>query len=103
MMNYRFIRFFVMIVVLAACSTIKADDFTLKGKVIDEEGHALELVTVSCLEQGKVTMSNLKGEFSIGLKSADSVEVRFTMVLIPRRARNVPWECRVRCAVRAST
>ena len=80
MMNYRFIRFFVMIVVLAACSTIKADDFTLKGKVIDEEGRALELVTISCLEQGKVTMSNLKGEFSIGLKSADSVVVRFTMV-----------------------
>ena len=80
MMNYRFIRFFVMIVVLAACSTIKADDFTLKGKVIDEEGRALELVTVSCLEQGKVTMSNLKGEFSIGLQSADSVVVRFTMV-----------------------
>ena len=80
MMNYRFIRFFVMIVVLAACSTIKADDFTLKGKVIDEEGRALELVTVSCLEQGKVSMSNLKGEFSIGLQSADSVVVRFTMV-----------------------
>ena len=59
---------------------ITADDFTLKGKVIDEEGHALELVTISCAAQGKVTMSNLKGEFSIGLNTADSVEVKFTMV-----------------------
>ena len=59
---------------------ITADDFTLKGKVIDEEGNALELVTISCAAQGKVTMSNLKGEFSISLNTADSVEVQFTMV-----------------------
>ena len=57
-----------------------ADGFTLKGKVIDEESNALELVTVSCLAQGKVTMTNLKGEFSLDLQSADSVEVRFSMV-----------------------
>ena len=59
---------------------ITADDFTLKGKVIDEEGNALELVTITCAAQGKITMSNLKGEFSIGLKTADSVEVKFTIV-----------------------
>ena len=60
--------------------TTFADDFTLKGKVVDEDGNALELVTVSCLAQGKIAMSNLKGEFTIGLNTADSVEVRFTMV-----------------------
>lgn len=59
---------------------ITAEDFTLTGKVIDEEGNALELVTISCAAQGKVTMSNLKGEFSISLNTADSVEVKFTMV-----------------------
>ena len=37
-----------------------ADDFTLKGKVVDEEEHALEFVTVMCPSQGKVTMTNLK-------------------------------------------
>ena len=75
------LKLFITILMLIT-STLKAaaDDFTLKGKVIDDEGHALELVTISCLAQGKVTMSNLKGEFSIGLKTADSVEVRFTMV-----------------------
>ena len=58
----------------------KADGFTLKGKVIDEDNNALELVTVTCAAQGKITMSNLKGEFSLDLQSADSVEVRFSMV-----------------------
>ncbi|MBQ3312261.1 MAG: TonB-dependent receptor, partial [Prevotella sp.] len=48
--------------------------------MIDEDGHALELVTISCAAQGKLTMTNLKGEFSIGLSTADSVVVKFTMV-----------------------
>ena len=79
-MRLKLKRFVTILVLLVGTLNILADDFTLKGKVIDEEGHALELVTVSCAAQGKVTMSNLKGEFSIGLKTADSVEVRFTMV-----------------------
>ena len=75
------LKLFISILMLAMSTLqIVADDFTLKGKVIDEEGRALELVTVSCAAQGKVTMTNLKGEFSIGLHTADSVEVRFTMV-----------------------
>ena len=65
----------------------QADDFTLKGKVIDEDNNALELVTVSCLAQGKVTMTNLQGEFSLTLHSADSVEVRFSMVGYAARKR----------------
>ena len=75
------LKLFITILMLTM-STLKAlaDDFALKGKVIDEEGHALELVTVSCAAQGKITMTNLKGEFSLNLKTADSVEVRFTMV-----------------------
>ena len=44
----------MLMIVLAA----RADDFTLKGKVIDEENNALELVTVSCVAQGKVTMTD---------------------------------------------
>ena len=73
-------QFITILVLLMSTMTALADDFTLKGKVIDEEGHALELVTISCAAQGKITMSNLKGEFSIGLKTADSVVVQFTMV-----------------------
>ncbi|MBP5424961.1 MAG: TonB-dependent receptor [Prevotella sp.] len=64
-----------------------ADDFTLKGKVVDEEGNAMELASVTCLEQAKLTMTNLKGEFNITLHSADSVTVRFSMVGYKPRVR----------------
>ena len=57
-----------------------AQTFTLKGKVTDEEQNPVELATVSCLRQGKVTMTSLKGEFSITLQSADSVAVQFSMI-----------------------
>ena len=73
-------QFIIIMVLLTSTLTALADDFTLKGKVIDEDGHALELVTISCAAQGKLTMTNLKGEFSIGLSTADSVVVKFTMV-----------------------
>ncbi|MBQ8990188.1 MAG: carboxypeptidase-like regulatory domain-containing protein, partial [Prevotella sp.] len=76
-----------MSALLLASLPTYADNFTLKGKVVDEEENALELVSVSCLAQGKVTMTNLKGEFSIDLQSADSVEVRFSMVGYGTRKR----------------
>lgn len=80
-------RITLIILCLIVNITARADGFTLKGKVVDEDERALELVTVSCLAQGKVTMTNLKGEFSINLQSADSVEVRFTMVGYGARKR----------------
>ena len=64
-----------------------AQSFTLKDKVIDDEGNALELATVSCLEQGAVTMTNLKGEFQLTLHTADSVVVKFSMVGYQERKR----------------
>ena len=80
-------RIALIILCMIVSITARADGFTLKGKVVDEDERALELVTVSCLAQGKVTMTNLKGEFSINLQSADSVEVRFTMVGYGARKR----------------
>ena len=77
----------LILVMLLTGTTLMADDFTLKGKVVDNEENALELVTVSCPKQGKVAMTNLKGEFEITLQSADSVEVRFTMVGYASRKR----------------
>ena len=86
-MKYLIKRYTVLFAVLLTCMTAFADDFTLKGKVVDEDEHALELVTVSCLAQGKVTMTNLKGEFTLHLQSADSIEVRFSMVGYAPRKR----------------
>ena len=68
-------------------SRLFAQSFTLKGKVIDDEGNALELATVSCVEQAAVTMTNLKGEFKMTLQSADSVVVKFSMVGYNSRTR----------------
>ena len=71
-----------ILIILFVFTTIivRAQQFTLSGKVSDQEGNAIELATVSCLEQGAVTMANLKGEYSLKLHSADSVVVRFSMV-----------------------
>ena len=72
---------------LLSVLTAAAQQFTLSGKVSDEEGNAIELATISCLDQGAVTMANLKGEFSMKLHSADSVVVKFSMVGYQTRTR----------------
>ena len=58
--------------------TLLAQSFTLQGRVTDQENNPVELASV--VSQGKLTMTNLNGEFSIQLQSADSVEVRFSMI-----------------------
>lgn len=70
----------ITLLMLLCVISIKAQTFTLQGKVTDSNMSPVELATVSVIEQGKMTMTNLKGEFSIQLRSADSVVVRFSMV-----------------------
>ena len=77
----------LLVVLLASAHKISAQDFTLTGRVIDEEQNPIELATVSCLEQGKVTATNLKGEFKLSLKSTDSVVVKFSMIGYNARKR----------------
>ena len=84
-MDYR--KSIGILALLLSVLTAAAQQFTLSGKVSDEEGNAIELATVSCLEQGAVTMANLKGEFSLKLHSADSVVVKFSMVGYQTRTR----------------
>ena len=77
--------FLILFLLLAVSHGLLADNFTLKGKVSDEDGNALELASVMCSEQGKLTMTNLKGEFNISLQSTDTVKVRFSMIgYLPR-------------------
>ena len=76
-----------MLVMFLTSLSSFAQTFTLKGKVTDDEGNALELATVSCLEQAAVTMTNLQGEFKMTLRSADSVVVKFSMVGFNPRTR----------------
>lgn len=57
-----------------------SQSFTLQGKVSDKDGNPIELASVMVVSQGKLAMTNLKGEFHIQLHSADSVKVRFSMI-----------------------
>lgn len=71
----------LIIYILLLCAVAAhSQSFVLQGRVTDEQMNPIELASVSCLQQGKVTMTSLKGEFSITLQSADSVVVRFSMV-----------------------
>ena len=80
----------ILIYILALVgNALYAADFVLKGKVVDEDGNAVELASVTCAEQGKLTMTNLKGEFSISLQSADTVKVRFSMIGYRPRVRTL--------------
>ena len=74
-------RFFLSLIMLIATANIAlAQQFTLQGKVTDDQSNPVEFATVACVRQGKMTMTNLNGEFTLQLNSADSVEVRFSMV-----------------------
>lgn len=81
------LKYVITLMLLSMAMLLKAQSFTLSGKVSDDEGNAIELATVSCLEQGAVTMANLKGEFSLKLHSADSVVIKFSMVGYQTRTR----------------
>lgn len=59
---------------------MQAQTFTLHGHVTDENSQPIEFASVACLQQGKMTMTSLKGEFNLQLHSADSVVIRFSMI-----------------------
>ena len=80
-------RYILVLAMLMTSLWSMAQTFTLKGNVVDDEGQALELATVSCLEQAAVTMTNLKGEFQMTLHTADSVVIKFSMVGYQERRR----------------
>ena len=82
------LRFGILCILSAFVSmNMLAQSFTLTGKVTDEDGNAIEMATISCAEQGRVTTANLKGEFEITLSSEDSVVVRFSMIGYNARKR----------------
>mgnify|MGYP004510058945 CR=1 FL=1 len=77
-MNRKIIISFILLVCAAALA--HAQSFTLHGRVVDESNNPIEFASVSCLKQGKMTMTSLKGEYNLSLHSADSVEIRFSMI-----------------------
>ena len=87
-MESTFKRHIVTTLVLLVLSlSAVAQSFSLSGSVVDNDGNPIELATVACVSQAKVTMTNLKGKFSLQLQSADSVIVRFSMIGYKTRQR----------------
>jgi len=81
-------RTIILSLLLSLTATmVYAQQFTLTGRVTDDNGDAIELATISCLEQGAVTMANLKGDYSLNLQSRDSVVIKFSMVGFQTRTR----------------
>lgn len=68
------------IICLLVTVTASAQTFTLHGRVTDENNDPIEFASVSCLKQGKMTMTSIKGEYSMQLHSADSVVIKFSMI-----------------------
>ena len=73
-------RILILSLFIAASLSTLAQTFTLKGRVIDENNNPVEFASVSCLSQGKATVTSLKGEYKMILRSADSVVVKFSML-----------------------
>lgn len=73
-------RILILSLFIAVSLSTLAQTFTLKGRVIDENNNPVELASVSCLSQGKATVTSLKGEYKMILRSADSVVVKFSML-----------------------
>lgn len=71
-------RIFATLIFSVITLTMFAQSFTLQGRVTDQENNPVELASV--VSQGKLVMTNLNGEYSIQLQSADSVVVRFSMI-----------------------
>jgi len=73
-------RILLLAMLIAFTIQASAQTFTLKGRVIGEDNNPIEFASVSCLSQGKATVTLLKGEYHLTLHSADSVVIRFSML-----------------------
>ena len=79
-MDTKLFKIILLFVLASFAPELAAQTFTLSGKVVDENSNPIEFASVSVMGQGRATMTNLKGAFSMQLQSADSVVVKFSMV-----------------------
>lgn len=73
-------RILFLFSLLATALGCLAQTFTLRGRVTDGEGNAVEFASVACPSQGRATVTSLHGQYELRLLSADSVVVRFSML-----------------------
>ena len=87
--KYVFIKYFILLLFCTFVFTTNmlADTFTIKGKVTDSDNNPIEMATISCTSQGVAKMADFNGQFKLTLQSADSVEIKFSMVGYQTRKR----------------
>ena len=85
----------VLLLILAICcvgmlsaqESTPVGGATLKGRITDETGCPVEIANIWVARQMRGTTSNLKGEYSIHVASADTVEITFSMIGYQTRRR----------------
>lgn len=77
--NMSRLRFNILFLFLVCVAYCQAQTFILGGRVTDSKSRPIELATVAVESQAKVVLTNLKGEFTMTLREADSVKVKFSM------------------------
>ena len=76
----------LILLLVSACGVLQAQEstpegsVTLKGRVTDETGSPIEIANIWVARQLRGTTTNLKGEYTITLASADTVEITFSMI-----------------------
>lgn len=85
-------RIFLSLLYIFICLCIstgaKAQNRTrIFGTIKDENGEKIELATVRVTGQNVLTMTNLKGEYSLWCHSADSVRIVYSMIGYETRKR----------------
>ncbi|MDD5895896.1 MAG: carboxypeptidase-like regulatory domain-containing protein [Prevotellaceae bacterium] len=87
MISNKYLRIVIFLFCTLFYTKVQGQTFSLTGSVVDAEGKPVELATVSCAGQGKVTVTDLRGKFNINLQTADSVVVNFSMIGFKSKAR----------------
>lgn len=72
--------------IMYATTTI-AQTCHLYGRVLDDNGSPLEMVTIYAIGQPARTMTNLKGEYKLNIQSKDTVTIAYTLVGYETRKR----------------
>ena len=91
MISKNFPKYILLLLCFVSSQIAFGQSFTLQGKVADKDGNPIELASVMVVSQGKLSMTNLKGEFTMQLQSEDSVKIRFSMVGYKTKTRVLHW------------
>ena len=73
--------------VLSAQGGVPSGGAVLKGRITDETGSPVEIANIWVARQMRGTTSNLKGEYTLHVASADTVEITFSMIGYQTRRR----------------